>query len=93
MGRIWTVTKGVQPIAESGSCEVAQSLLWGFRRGIAVEHPQLWGGLIRSVSRGIVSGVASKECQLDTRRNILQRSGTTDRIPWPGTFCCQAGPR
>jgi acyl transferase domain-containing protein/acyl carrier protein len=54
MARVWTVTKGVQPVVESGSYEVAQSLLWGFGRGIAVEHPQLWGGLI-DLSPGEVS--------------------------------------
>ncbi len=44
--RVWTVTQGVQPVVENSSNNVTQSLLWGFGRGIAVEHPQVWGGLI-----------------------------------------------
>jgi NAD(P)-dependent dehydrogenase (short-subunit alcohol dehydrogenase family)/acyl carrier protein len=45
--RLRLVTRGVQPVEEShGPLEVAGSLIWGFGRVIAVEHPELWGGLI-----------------------------------------------
>ena len=44
--RVWVVTRGVQPVAPSDTGNLAQSLLWGLGRGIALEHPGLWGGMI-----------------------------------------------
>jgi len=45
--RLWLVTRGAQPIgAEPGPLAIAQSPLWGLGRTCAVEHPELWGGLI-----------------------------------------------
>jgi acyl transferase domain-containing protein len=45
--RLWLVTRGAQPAAESaGRLEVAQSTLWGLGRVAAMEHPEIWGGLI-----------------------------------------------
>ena len=43
----WLVTRGVQPVDAPPSAEsVAQSPLWGLGRVVALEHPELWGGLI-----------------------------------------------
>ena len=44
---LWFVTCGAQPVRES-SCSVspAQASLWGFGRCLAIEHADLWGGLI-----------------------------------------------
>jgi acyl transferase domain-containing protein/acyl carrier protein len=44
--RVWVVTRGVQPVSPTQSLSAAQSLLWGFGRGIAMEHPELWGGML-----------------------------------------------
>lgn len=44
--RLWVVTRGAQSVLGMESCAVGQSLLWGFGRGAALEHPDLWGGLI-----------------------------------------------
>lgn len=44
--RIWVVTRGVQPVLPSDPCNLAQSPLWGFGRGIAMEHPALGVGMI-----------------------------------------------
>ncbi len=44
--RLWVVTQGAQSVGPAGqSVAVAQSPVWGFGRVIALEHPQLWGGL------------------------------------------------
>jgi len=44
---VWLATRdavgGLRKVASSG---VAQSPLWGFGRTLALEHPDLWGGLI-----------------------------------------------
>jgi acyl transferase domain-containing protein/acyl carrier protein len=43
---LWLVTCGAQPAGQSTPLAVAQSPLWGFGRSLAVEHSELWGGLI-----------------------------------------------
>lgn len=44
--RVWVVTRGVQPVKKADPVTVAQSLLWGLGRGIAMELPDLWGGIL-----------------------------------------------
>lgn len=45
--RLWIVTRGSQaargPVTEAG---VFQGALWGMARGIEIEHPEIWGGLV-----------------------------------------------
>jgi acyl transferase domain-containing protein/SAM-dependent methyltransferase/acyl carrier protein len=43
--RIWLITRGGLPTAGSLSA-LDQSPMWGLGRTFAVEHPELWGGLI-----------------------------------------------
>ena len=45
--RLWLVSRGAQPVAQQKRhCSVTQSPIWGLGRVIALEHPELWGGLI-----------------------------------------------
>ena len=45
--RLWIVTRGAQAVIENEKqLEVAQSPLWGLGKTCAIEHPELWGGLI-----------------------------------------------
>jgi phthiocerol/phenolphthiocerol synthesis type-I polyketide synthase D len=45
--RLWFVTRGAQPTGvDSFPLAVAQSPLWGLGRTCAIEHPELWGGLM-----------------------------------------------
>ena len=48
--RLWLVTRNAQavtPEALSATApNVAQSPLWGIGRGLSIEHPELWGGMI-----------------------------------------------
>ncbi|WNG36476.1 acyltransferase domain-containing protein [Archangium violaceum] len=45
--KLWLVTRGAQPAGEApGPLAVAQSPLWGIGRVFALEHPDLWGGLV-----------------------------------------------
>lgn len=44
---IWFVTRGAQVVASSNATpEPSHSPVWGLARSCAVEHPDLWGGLI-----------------------------------------------
>ncbi|MCL4267599.1 MAG: type I polyketide synthase [Anaerolineae bacterium] len=45
--RLWLVTQGAQPVtAEDNSMALAQAPLWGLGRVVALEHPEIWGGLV-----------------------------------------------
>ncbi|WP_293342731.1 type I polyketide synthase [Mycobacterium sp.] len=43
---IWLLTRGAQRVTDTDTVSPAQTSLWGFGRSAALEHPQLWGGLI-----------------------------------------------
>jgi acyl transferase domain-containing protein/acyl carrier protein len=42
----WYVTRRSQPVLAAGALEIGQAPLWGFARALALEHPELWGGLV-----------------------------------------------
>ena len=42
---IWLITCGAQPVLEHDRVSPAQSCLWGVGRVLALEHPEMWGGL------------------------------------------------
>jgi acyl transferase domain-containing protein/acyl carrier protein len=45
--RLWFVTRGAQPAGpERAALAVNQAPLWGLGRVLALEHPELWGGLV-----------------------------------------------
>jgi acyl transferase domain-containing protein/acyl carrier protein len=45
--RLWLVTRGAQPAGpERTALAVHQASLWGLGRVLALEHPELWGGLV-----------------------------------------------
>lgn len=43
--RLWFVTRGAQPVADSTQSAL-QAGLWGFGRALSIERPDMWGGLI-----------------------------------------------
>ncbi len=45
--RLWIVTRGAQAVMQGETqLAIAQSPLWGLGKTCAIEHPELWGGLI-----------------------------------------------
>ena len=45
--RVWLITRGAQAVGDrEGSVAVAQAPIWGLGRVLALEHPELWGGLL-----------------------------------------------
>src|SRR3954451_14855212 len=45
--RLWLISRGVQHVGtETDPAQVAQAPLWGLGRVVALEHPDLWGGLV-----------------------------------------------
>ncbi|MFD7028340.1 type I polyketide synthase [Streptomyces sp. NPDC059917] len=69
-GRLWCVTRGAVGAGEVVSAPV-QAQVWGLGRVVALEHPELWGGLVdlpsvvdgRVVERlcGVLSGVEGED--------------------------------
>ena len=44
--RLWVVTRGTQPVRPECPVSAALAPLWGLGRVIALEQPEIWGGLI-----------------------------------------------
>ncbi len=46
--RVWIVTRNTQPVVDDASrgLSLGQAAAWGLGRTVAVEHPEIWGGLI-----------------------------------------------
>ncbi|NBD13542.1 type I polyketide synthase [Corallococcus silvisoli] len=44
--RLWLVTRGAQSVGDGAPVSVAQAPIWGLGRVLALEHPELWGGLV-----------------------------------------------
>ena len=45
--RLWAATSGAQPATKPGAAIAAAAApVWGFGRVLALEHPELWGGLV-----------------------------------------------
>ena len=57
-GELWIVTRGAQPAGGTVAAP-EQAPLWGLGRVIAVEHPDLWGGLIDLAPDADAAGAAA----------------------------------
>ncbi|WP_193048599.1 type I polyketide synthase [Mycolicibacterium baixiangningiae] len=44
--RLFVLTRNAQPIADGDRAEPAHAVLWGLGRTLALEHPEIWGGII-----------------------------------------------
>ncbi|MGH9279166.1 MAG: type I polyketide synthase, partial [Acidimicrobiales bacterium] len=44
--RLWLVSRGAEPVDGEQPVRPGEALLWGLGRVIALEHPEVWGGLI-----------------------------------------------
>jgi acyl transferase domain-containing protein/acyl carrier protein len=57
---VWVVTRRAQPAGvASGRLSVSQSAIWGLGRVVALEHPELWGGLIDLDSDDAAAGASA----------------------------------
>lgn len=82
--RLWIVTRNAQPAGDSAvPTAVAQALVWGFGRAIAVEHPDMWGGAIDLSPERASDEAASIVAELlttDGEDQVAYRRGTR-RVP------------
>lgn len=40
------MTRNAQPISEGDRANPGHAVLWGLGRSLALEHPEIWGGII-----------------------------------------------
>ena len=73
-GKLWVVTRGVHQVTGSDRIEPAQGPMWGLGRAIAMEQPELWGGLIDLPLDGDAAAVSSGLAQ------ALQSGDDEDQI-------------
>ncbi|QSQ18101.1 SDR family NAD(P)-dependent oxidoreductase [Myxococcus landrumensis] len=76
--RVWLVTRGAQAVAEKDSVSFAQSPIWGAGRVLALEHPELWGGLIdlSPVAHAAeVEALCDELCSSDGEDQVALRGG------------------
>jgi SAM-dependent methyltransferase/acyl carrier protein/NADP-dependent 3-hydroxy acid dehydrogenase YdfG len=97
---LWLVTRGAQPVgAVAEPLEIGQTPLWGLGRVIALEHPQLWGGLVdldaHSSAMENATRLLAEICQPDGEDQLAWRGGqrhvarlvrTGPLTPQPGRF-------
>ncbi|GLP81766.1 type I polyketide synthase [Mycobacterium antarcticum] len=44
--RLYLLTRNAQPVADGDRANPAHAVLWGLGRTLALEHPEIWGGVV-----------------------------------------------
>ena len=77
--RIWIVTSGAQPFGAGVDLAPSQAMLWGLGKTLALEHPEIWGGLIdldpADSPAGHTTQVLQELSQPDEEDQVVYRNG------------------
>ena len=57
--KIFLLTRNAQPIGDGDRANPVHAVLWGLGRTLALEHPEIWGGII-DVDESVPAGLAAK---------------------------------
>jgi len=57
--RLVLLTRNAQPLVEGDRANPVHAVLWGLGRTLALEHPEIWGGVI-DVDESVPAGVAAR---------------------------------
>jgi phthiocerol/phenolphthiocerol synthesis type-I polyketide synthase B len=57
--RLFLLTRNAQPVGEGDRANPAHAVLWGLGRTLALEHPEIWGGII-DVDESVPPGLAAR---------------------------------
>jgi phthiocerol/phenolphthiocerol synthesis type-I polyketide synthase B len=81
--RLFLLTRNAQPISDGDRGNPAHAGLWGLGRTAALEHPEIWGGII-DVDESVPAGVAARyvvdEAHGGDEDQVVYRAGTR-RVP------------
>ena len=82
--RLFVLTRNAQPVSDGDRSNPAHAVLWGLGRTLALEHPEIWGGIIdvdASVSAGSAARyVLAEACDGDGEDQLVYRAGVR-RVP------------
>ena len=56
---LFLLTRNAQPVGEGDRANPAHAVLWGLGRTLALEHPEIWGGVI-DVDESVPAGLAAR---------------------------------
>ena len=70
---IWLATRGNKNEQDLNSSVVASSCIWGLAKAIAVEHPELWGGIVDLP-------IKPNPDEADTLLQVVARKDREDRL-------------
>lgn len=77
---LWLATRGAQQVAEvDGPLTVAQTPVWGLARVAALEHPEIWGGIV-----DLDPQAASAAADAHLLHRILRQRGGEDFLAQRG---------
>ena len=57
--RLFLLTRNAQPVGEGDRANPVHAVLWGLGRTLALEHPEVWGGVI-DVDESVPAGLAAR---------------------------------
>jgi phthiocerol/phenolphthiocerol synthesis type-I polyketide synthase B len=57
--RLFLLTRNAQPVGEGDRANPAHAVLWGLGRTLALEHPEIWGGIV-DVDESVPAGLAAR---------------------------------
>jgi phthiocerol/phenolphthiocerol synthesis type-I polyketide synthase B len=57
--RLYLLTRNAQPVDEGDRANPAHAVLWGLGRTLALEHPEIWGGIV-DVDESVPAGLAAR---------------------------------
>lgn len=82
--RVFLLTRNAQPIGEGDRANPAHAVLWGLGRTLALEHPEIWGGITdvdESVPDELVGNYVLAEADSDDGDDqVVYRAGVR-RVP------------
>ncbi|PJE23916.1 MAG: polyketide synthase [Mycobacterium sp.] len=86
--KLFIMTRNAQPVAEGERANPVHAVLWGLGRSLALEHPEVWGGLI-DVDDTMPAELAAQRVLAaaelaDGEDQVVYRSGTrhVPRLHW-----------
>jgi phthiocerol/phenolphthiocerol synthesis type-I polyketide synthase B len=82
--KLFILTRNAQPLGEADRANPAHAVLWGLGRTLALEHPEIWGGIIdvdESVPAELAARYVLSDAQGDDGEDqVVYRAGVR-RVP------------